>query len=69
MSNKLKIDDLPPISPLELHRVVPLDQAGQLAGGISEDTIRRRHSDKIVRLSPRRVGMRVGDALSLRDVD
>jgi hypothetical protein len=56
---------LPELSPLEMHRVVSLNEAARLAG-ISDDTLRRRHPDKIVRISPRRVGMRVGDALQLR---
>jgi hypothetical protein len=51
---------------LALARIVTLREASQLAG-ISEDTIRRRHSDKVIRLSPRRLGMRVKDALFLTD--
>ena len=66
MSKSKPVDGLPPVSPLELHRIADLDEAARLAGGISKDTLRRRHSDKIIRISPRRVGMRVGDALALR---
>jgi hypothetical protein len=51
---------------LALARIVTLREASQLAG-ISEDTIRRNHSDKVIRLSPRRLGMRVKDALFLTD--
>jgi hypothetical protein len=46
----------------ELERIVSLQQASRLMG-ISADTIRRRHADKILRLSPRRQGMRLRDAL------
>ena len=48
----------------ELDRVVTLRDASQLST-LSEDTIRRRHGDKIVRLSTRRVGMRLRHALAL----
>ena len=42
--------------------------ASRLAG-ISEDGLRRHHSEKLIRLSPRRVGMRQGDALMIRGGD
>jgi hypothetical protein len=47
-----------------LNAVCPLDESSDLAG-VSEESLRRNHSDKIVRLGPRRVGMRRKDALSL----
>jgi hypothetical protein len=50
---------------IELQRIVSLRQASDLSG-LSEDTLRRRHADKIIKLSPRRNGMRVRDALMLR---
>ena len=49
---------------LLLKRIVPLKQASDLSS-LSEDTLRRRYPDKIVRLSERRQGMRLGDALLL----
>lgn len=49
---------------IELQRVVDLKEASRLAG-MSVDTIKRHHSDKIIDLSPRRRGMRVRDALML----
>jgi hypothetical protein len=49
---------------LLLKRIVPLKQASELSS-LSEDTLRRRYPDKIVRLSERRQGMRLGDALLL----
>jgi hypothetical protein len=49
---------------VELQRVVDLKEASRLSG-LSIDTIKRRHASKIIELSPRRRGMRLGDALSL----
>ena len=61
------IDDddvkLPP--ELRLKRIVNLRQAGQLSN-LSVNSLKRNHRDKIVTLSPRRLGMRLGDALMLR---
>jgi hypothetical protein len=48
----------------ELQRVASLTEAARLAG-VSKDTLQRHHADKILQLSPRRLGMRVRDALSL----
>jgi hypothetical protein len=47
---------------LELERIVSLQRAAELQG-LSVDTIKRRQADKIIRLSPRRCGMRLRDAL------
>jgi hypothetical protein len=52
------------LSAVELQRIAPLREASHLSG-VSQDTLKRHHSDKILRLSPRRLGMRVGDALQL----
>jgi hypothetical protein len=49
---------------IELQRIIPLSDAAQLSG-LSIDTLKRRHRDKILALSPRRLGMRVRDALML----
>lgn len=57
----------PPLKPanwIELQRIVDLKEASRLSG-MSVDTLKRNHPDKIIRLSERRVGMRVGDALML----
>jgi hypothetical protein len=53
-----------PLSWLELHRIVSLQEASRLSG-MSPDTLKRRHAAKIIQLSPRRLGMRVRDALQL----
>ena len=50
--------------PIELLKIVEPDEAERLCS-LSWDSIRRNHPDKIVHLSKRRVGMRVGDALML----
>jgi hypothetical protein len=59
---------LPELSPIELHRIVSMEEAARVSG-VSDDTLRRHHRDKIVRMSPRRIGMRLGDALGLRSED
>ena len=51
--------------PVELLRIVRPKEATQLSG-LSWDTIKRKHADKIVQLSDRRVGIRVGHALMLK---
>jgi hypothetical protein len=52
---------------LELKRIAPLSEVAKLTG-LSVDTIRRNHRDRIIKLSPRRVGMRIEDALLLSEV-
>ena len=53
---------LPP--ELELERIITLDQAAELSG-ISPDGWRRHYPHLIRRLSPRRVGVKLKDALSI----
>jgi hypothetical protein len=53
------------LSPLELLRIIEMDEAEHLSS-LSKDTLERKHSEKIIKLSPRRNGMRVADALMLR---
>jgi len=48
----------------ELNRIIPLKQAAEIRG-VSVDTIRRRNPEIILQLSPRRVGVRLRDALNL----
>jgi hypothetical protein len=50
--------------PVELLRIAEPAEVERLST-LSWDTIERNHRDKIVRLSKRRVGMRVGHALML----
>jgi hypothetical protein len=52
-----------PVS-LEGERIISLDEAAEIAG-ISTDTLRRRYGHLIIRISPRRRGIRLRDVLSI----
>lgn len=52
------------LSPLELARVAPMPEAAHLSS-VSEDSLLRNHSKKVLKLGPRRNGMRVLDALTI----
>lgn len=54
---------LPPA--LELERIITLQEAEKVSS-LSVDSWKRRHPDKIIELSPRRLGVRLRDALMLR---
>ena len=58
-------DELPALTALELRRVVSVDEAARLLN-LSSKTVRRRYADKLVRVSERRVGLRVADVLALQ---
>ena len=60
----MSTDEITNLPLVERLRIVPLAEAARLSG-ISEDGLRRHHSDKLIKLSPRRIGMRQGDALML----
>jgi hypothetical protein len=49
---------------VEMRRIVPLAEGARLRG-VSIDTLKRTKRDKFVRLSPRRLGIRIADALAL----
>jgi hypothetical protein len=51
--------------PVELLKIVERQEAERLSS-LSWDTIKRKFPDKIVKLSERRKGIRVGDCLMLR---
>ena len=55
--------NFPEIDPLD--RIISISRASEL-NDLSEDSLRRHHSDKIIELSPRRKGMRMRDALMMR---
>jgi hypothetical protein len=58
-------DDNFKLSPaLELEQIVSLQNAEKLSG-LSEDSWKRHHADKIIELSPRRLGVRLRHALML----
>ena len=59
------VDDdfrLPP--ELELQRIITLQEAEKISS-LSSDSWKRHHSDKIIEMSPRRLGVRLRDALML----
>jgi hypothetical protein len=47
-----------------LNRIVSLDEASRLSS-LSKDTLREKFAQKLVKLSPKRHGMRLGHALML----
>jgi hypothetical protein len=49
------------------NRILTKEQAEFLTS-LNWATIRRNHSDKIIRLSPNRTGIRYRDAVSIRDL-
>ena len=51
---------------LELLRSCELTEAERLSG-LSRDSLVREHPDKIIRLSPRRLGMRIVHALMINE--
>ena len=51
---------------LELDRIVTLQEAEKISS-LSVDSWKRHHPDKVVELSPRRLGVRLRDALMLRE--
>ena len=51
--------------PVELLRIAPLPEAARLSS-LSDDSLVRHHRDKLVDLGPRRKGMRVIDALLIK---
>jgi len=63
--SKSNTDELPNPTAVELNRIVSLAEASRLSS-LSVDTLRDQFSEKIVQLSPKRAGMRVGHALMLR---
>jgi len=53
---------LPPA--LELDRIISVQEAEEVSS-LSVDSWKRHHADKLVELSPRRLGVRLRDALML----
>jgi hypothetical protein len=54
------------LTPIELLRVASMQEAAHLSG-LSPDQLAREHPDKVMKLSTRRLGMRVAHALLLSD--
>jgi hypothetical protein len=53
------------LSPLEMMRIVSLAEAARLSG-LSKQSLRLHHPDKIMRLGKRKDGMRVRDAMMIK---
>jgi hypothetical protein len=53
-----------PLRAFELDRILSLDEVAEFRG-LSKDGIRRHYPHLICRLSPRRVGMKLRDALTI----
>ena len=61
------VDDDFKLSPdLELQRIITLQEAEKISS-LSSDSWKRHHSDKIIEMSPRRLGVRLRHALMLRN--
>ena len=59
-------DDDFKLSPdLELQRIITLQEAEKISS-LSSDSWKRHHPDKIIEISPRRLGVRLRDALMLK---
>ena len=50
---------------LELQRIITLQEAEKISS-LSSDSWKRHHPDKIIEISPRRLGVRLRDALMLK---
>ena len=50
---------------LELEQIITLQEAEKVSS-LSVDSWKRHHADKLVELSPRRLGVRLRDALMIR---
>jgi len=50
----------------ELDRIISLQEAEKISS-LSVDSWKRHHADKVIELSPRRLGVRLRDALMLRE--
>ena len=58
-------DDFKLPSALQLDQIISLQEAEKVSR-LSVDSWKRHHADKIVGLSPRRLGVRLRDALMLK---
>ena len=58
-------DDFKLPSKFELDQIISLQEAEQISS-LSPDSWKRNHPDKILELSPRRLGVRLRDALLLK---
>jgi hypothetical protein len=52
---------------MELEQLIPLAEAAKLRGGISTKTLRKVLGDKLVRIAPNRVAVRLKHVLALSE--
>jgi len=64
MSSRTTTSEPQQLSAIEFRKILTLEQVTELTT-LSADSLRRHHADKIRRLGPRRLGMRLGDALAI----
>jgi predicted HTH domain antitoxin len=64
--SKRRLENEPLPTAVQLMRIVSLRQAAELAG-VSSRTMQRTYPDRIIRISPGRLGMRVRDALMIAE--
>jgi hypothetical protein len=64
MSSRTTTSEPQQLSAIELRKILTLEQVAELTT-LSADSLRRHHADKIRRLGPRRLGMRLADALAI----
>lgn len=62
--NNRRLTDHEQLRTLEPMRIILLPDVAKFLG-VSVETLTRHHGDKIVRISPRRRGMRVRDVLAI----
>jgi hypothetical protein len=53
------------VSTIELNRIIPISEAAALSS-ISPDGWYRHHKDKLIKLTEKRVGVRLRDALFIK---
>jgi hypothetical protein len=64
--------DLNPPDWLDLESIIPLraparERDAERITGLSEDTLKRKHRDRVRKLSDRRCGMKLRDALAIAE--
>jgi hypothetical protein len=64
--SRKRVEDIELPDAVYMMRIVSIKQAAQLAG-ISERTLKDSHPDKVIQISPGRIGMRLRDALRIKD--
>jgi hypothetical protein len=66
--SRKRIEDIELPEAVVMMRIISIKQAAQLAG-VSERTLKDSHPDKVIQISPGRIGMRLRDALRIKDRD